>query len=177
MDSLLLGSVRMWFHIEYPHPGPDPHLSFIPIGGRPSLCKPPSPNKTSRGIAPGVGRRYKRKFWNELIYSRIVTWGREFKAVLEYIFKNELQALGLLTRSRKKQLAQSPPRSSAWVYFYRKDWNNCRTNRQRNSRRFCVTFSLIKHGFPSVLRAQSQWLLANFLLCNNEKSTTSKRRR
>ena len=38
----------------------------------------------------------RRKFWGYLIYSRIVSWGSEFKTVLRYIDRNTLEALGLI---------------------------------------------------------------------------------
>jgi len=38
----------------------------------------------------------RRKFWGYLIYSRIVSWGREFKTVLGYIDRNTLEALGII---------------------------------------------------------------------------------
>lgn len=37
-----------------------------------------------------------RKFWDLLVYSRILTWGREFKTVSVYIFQNTLEALNLV---------------------------------------------------------------------------------
>ena len=36
-----------------------------------------------------------RKFWDDLIFSRIVEWGRDFKNVCHYILHNVLEAEGL----------------------------------------------------------------------------------
>ena len=59
------------------------------------LRKFPLPEK--RGNAPG----YKRKFWNALLYSRIVSWGRDYGRVLNYIYINKLEALGLICRLKR----------------------------------------------------------------------------
>ncbi len=37
-----------------------------------------------------------RKFWSYLLYSRIVTWGREFKRVVGYIQQNTLELLNII---------------------------------------------------------------------------------
>ncbi len=37
-----------------------------------------------------------RKFWSYLLYSRIVSWGREFKLVAQYIQRNTLELLHLV---------------------------------------------------------------------------------
>jgi hypothetical protein len=41
------------------------------------------------------GPQYQRKFWEDLIFTRIVEWGREFKRVCAYIVQNTLEAQGL----------------------------------------------------------------------------------
>ena len=38
------------------------------------------------------------RFWDHLVYTRIVSWGRELKAVKTYFIKNIFEAEGLLTR-------------------------------------------------------------------------------
>lgn len=40
------------------------------------------------------------KFWDKLAYSRIVSWGREFKALHAYLIKNLLEALGVWNRKK-----------------------------------------------------------------------------
>ena len=37
-----------------------------------------------------------RKFWSYLVYSRIVSWGREFKTVTKYIQQNTLELLQII---------------------------------------------------------------------------------
>ena len=40
--------------------------------------------------------RYQRKFWAQLIYSKILSWGRQFHATNAYVAQNILEALGLI---------------------------------------------------------------------------------
>jgi len=35
------------------------------------------------------------RFWDKLAYSRVVSWGREFRAVMKYLSKNAWEALGV----------------------------------------------------------------------------------
>jgi REP element-mobilizing transposase RayT len=44
-------------------------------------------------------KKNQRKFWQLLIYSRVLTWGREFKTVADYIMQNTLEALHLIAYS------------------------------------------------------------------------------
>ena len=41
-------------------------------------------------------RKNQRKFWSFLLYSRVVSWGREFKIVTCYIQKNTLELLKII---------------------------------------------------------------------------------
>jgi REP element-mobilizing transposase RayT len=67
------------------------------------------PYKPNEG--PGLSRigakqgckKNQRKFWEMLLYSRVLTWGREFATVAAYIIQNKLEALLLIAyRPRKK---------------------------------------------------------------------------
>lgn len=49
------------------------------------------------------GRPFGR-FWDSLAYSRILTWGREYRGVRAYILQNEMEAIGLPTDRRPKQV-------------------------------------------------------------------------
>ena len=52
---------------------------------------------SSHKIAETAGfAKNKRKFWQLLIYSRVVSWGRDFKYVAGYIYKNTLEALNII---------------------------------------------------------------------------------
>ena len=55
--------------------------------------------KPSRGNASSGEKRpsrYQRKFWAQLIYSKILSWGRQFHAANAYLAQNILEALGLI---------------------------------------------------------------------------------
>lgn len=45
-------------------------------------------------------RKYRRKFWDDLVFTRIVCWGRGFEIVLNYIELNRKEADGLVVRRR-----------------------------------------------------------------------------
>jgi REP element-mobilizing transposase RayT len=52
------------------------------------------------------------KFWDELAYSRIVTWGRDFIRVRSYVVQNEFEGLGYpyAKRSREREGSIALPR-------------------------------------------------------------------
>lgn len=59
-----------------------------------------------------------RKFWELLTYTRVVTWGREFQQVANYILRNTLEALHRIAykprrRSQRRPRQQSPPKARA----------------------------------------------------------------
>ncbi len=47
-------------------------------------------------------RKNQRQFWALLVYTRIVTWGREFKTVSRYILRNTLEVLNLIAYKPRK---------------------------------------------------------------------------
>ena len=47
-------------------------------------------------------RKNQRQFWALLVYTRILTWGREFKTVSRYILRNTLEALNLIAYKPRK---------------------------------------------------------------------------
>lgn len=50
-------------------------------------------------------QKNRRRFWSFLLYSRIITWGREFKLVVSYIQKNTLELLQIIAyEPRRKSL-------------------------------------------------------------------------
>jgi|SRR6185312_1619615 len=67
--------------------------------------------KHERGGAPGRLKGHpknRRKFWGLLLYSRIVSWGRDFETVKRYIIQNVKESLGLIPyQARKKSRFQS----------------------------------------------------------------------
>ncbi len=61
----------------------------------------PTPEPASKPGAPPPAHRpgckkNQRKFWALLIYSRVTSWGREFKSVSLYIIRNTLEALHII---------------------------------------------------------------------------------
>jgi hypothetical protein len=42
-----------------------------------------------------------QKFWSQTAYTRLLTWGREFKSVLSYLNLNLLEGLGVAKRSNQ----------------------------------------------------------------------------
>ena len=57
-------------------------------------------------------KKNQRKFWQLLIYSRFVNWGKEFKTVARYILQNTLEALNIIAyqpriTTRKKRYNSS----------------------------------------------------------------------
>lgn len=57
--------------------------------------------KTQRG-GRGGALKNQRKFWALLLYSRIITWGKEFQTVSKYILQNTLEALNLIAYQPRK---------------------------------------------------------------------------
>ena len=53
------------------------------------------------------GKALARKFWDSLAFSRIVSWGREYRTLEIYFVKNLLESLGI---PREDQLLKPLPR-------------------------------------------------------------------
>ncbi|MBN8536569.1 MAG: transposase [Deltaproteobacteria bacterium] len=64
----------------------------VPVGGQ-KTAKCPQP----RGAPPAVREN---KFWETRIYSRIVSWGREFNIITTYIYQNVLESFGVRTKTK-----------------------------------------------------------------------------
>jgi REP element-mobilizing transposase RayT len=71
-------------------------------GGAPESRKGGAPSKPEKTEKPKGCAKNQRKFWALLIYSRVVTWGREYKTVTNYILKNILEALNLIAYTPRK---------------------------------------------------------------------------
>ena len=52
-------------------------------------------NENRAGNAP-----YRRKFWGALVYSRWMSWGRDFSNVMNYIERNTLESMGWIPYKR-----------------------------------------------------------------------------
>jgi len=51
-------------------------------------------------------RERENKFWQTRIYSRILSWGREFKTVKAYVIQNTLEALGIMPYKTRRTTRQ-----------------------------------------------------------------------
>jgi len=50
------------------------------------------------------------KFWDLLVFSRIVEWGKAFRIVMAYVLQNELEASGEIPyKARRTKSKRSPP--------------------------------------------------------------------
>lgn len=60
--------------------------------------------KSERGGTPKAWGCQKnlRTFWSLLLYSRVVSWGREFKSVRAYVILNIKEALGLMPYKKRR---------------------------------------------------------------------------
>ncbi len=61
-------------------------------GGAPSSSQNERRNEEGKEACA----KNQRKFWSFLVYSRVVTWGREFKTVSSYIDRNVLETLNII---------------------------------------------------------------------------------
>jgi REP element-mobilizing transposase RayT len=48
-------------------------------------------------------RKNQRTFWSVLIYTRLVSWGRDFQAVKAYVIQNTKEALGLIPYKERQR--------------------------------------------------------------------------
>ena len=75
-----------------------PGIPQVPVNGSRQRSTKGCGDKVNKGC-----KKNQRRFWKFLIYSRVVTWGREFKRVCEYIEKNVLEALHLIAYEPRTQ--------------------------------------------------------------------------
>jgi REP element-mobilizing transposase RayT len=86
-------------------------------GGAPLELRDGTPSELGGAPSPGQSkprktRERENKFWQTRIYSRIVSWGREFMSVKKYVIQNTLEALGVIayqlrgTRNKPKRSKQ-----------------------------------------------------------------------
>ncbi len=58
------------------------------------------------GTAP---RERENRFWQLRIYSKIVSWGQEFKYVLNYVLQNALEAIGAIRYKKRRKTKSKGP--------------------------------------------------------------------
>lgn len=66
---------------------------------------PPSSAEIAK--AGGAPSKDTNKFWQSRIYSRIVSWGKEFFAVRKYVIQNTLEALSIINYKQRKKSIKS----------------------------------------------------------------------
>jgi REP element-mobilizing transposase RayT len=49
------------------------------------------------------GHPLKRRFWDHLAYTRLVTWGREFSLVKRYLILNTLETIGAVPKRDRNE--------------------------------------------------------------------------
>jgi hypothetical protein len=49
----------------------------------------------------GAHKGVQGRFWDQTVYTRIMSWGREIRNLEQYFIKNLFEAAGLLTRKAK----------------------------------------------------------------------------
>ena len=63
--------------------------------------------KNVAGGAPRGCKKNQRRFWELLVYTRMVTWGKEFKTVAKYIIQNTLETLNLIAYQKRSIMYKS----------------------------------------------------------------------
>jgi REP element-mobilizing transposase RayT len=99
-------------------------------GGAPTQgqAKPKTTVKNRRSPHP----KNQRKFWAVLIYSRVMTWGKDFKNVAKYILQNTLEALYIITYKPRKRPSPSELNRTATTK------NNFRRTKSLCNKAFCA---------------------------------------
>ncbi len=80
---------------------------------------PVLPSETAQRGGASKTREKENRFWQTRIYSRIVSWGREYSNVKEYVIQNALEALGLIpykTRAKRSLGESSVCRAKLCVF-------------------------------------------------------------
>ena len=80
---------------------PDNNKKAKALGGAPEQKKTRAQH-VNRGCL-----KNQRKFWSYLIYSRVVSWGREFKTVARYIQRNTLELLQIIAYEPRTSRSES----------------------------------------------------------------------
>ena len=57
--------------------------------------------RKAAGGAPKGCQKNRRKFWDLLVYTRLVSWGKEFKRVAKYIIQNTLETLNIIAYQKR----------------------------------------------------------------------------
>ncbi|MEK6578888.1 MAG: transposase [Bdellovibrionota bacterium] len=55
------------------------------------------------------------RFWDELIYSRVVEWGIALRHARDYVLLNSIEAAGVFIPGLRKRKSKPPPSGAGWV--------------------------------------------------------------
>jgi REP element-mobilizing transposase RayT len=73
---------------------------------------PKQDNSKSAGGAPSKHRegcrKNQRKFWSYLLFSRVISWGRDFQNLVQYVQKNTLELLQMIAYQPRNTDFRSP---------------------------------------------------------------------
>lgn len=86
-------------------------LECFPI--RPGEKPKPGGAPIQSGNRRGKTRESENKFWQTRVYSRVVTWGREYLTVKRYVVRNSLEALGLIAYQVRKKRSNERVRNTS----------------------------------------------------------------
>ena len=67
-----------------------------------SISNPHSYKKFIRSLTAALARQLGKGIWKLSPFSRVLSWGRDFKAVMAYVEQNELEALGVILYQVRK---------------------------------------------------------------------------
>jgi REP element-mobilizing transposase RayT len=66
------------------------------------LTKHPEAKGEQKAFRGGTHRKNHKTFWSLLLYTRVVSWGRDYLNAKSYVIRNELEALGMIAYKRTK---------------------------------------------------------------------------
>lgn len=65
-----------------------------------------------RALTSLIAQKFGAGVFSLLPYTRIVSWGRDFKNAIAYVLLNQQEALGLVVRSKNKRKKEDPEQSA-----------------------------------------------------------------
>ena len=66
------------------------------------ISNPQSYKKFIRSLTAALARQLGKGMWKLIPFSRVLSWGREFKTVIAYVEQNEMEALGVILYQVRK---------------------------------------------------------------------------
>ena len=66
------------------------------------INNPQSYKKFIRSLTAALARQLGKGMWKLIPFSRVLSWGKDFNAVIAYVEQNELEALGVILYQVRK---------------------------------------------------------------------------